>query len=65
MRMSEHVARMLLGCVESLAARPEEYVRSPGRDFARNRKLGLARLLALLVCWARETMSAELRVTVN
>ena len=65
MRMSEHVARMLLGCVESLAARPGERARSPGRDFARNRKLGLARLLALLVCWARETMSAELRVTVN
>lgn len=61
MRMSERVARTLLGCIESLAARPEECARSPGRDFVRNRRLGLARLLLLLVCWAQETAGAELR----
>lgn len=60
MRMSERVARLLLGCIESLAARPEECARSPGRDFSRNRKLGLARLLLLLVCWGRGGACAEL-----
>jgi hypothetical protein len=51
--------------VESLAARPEECARSPGRDFVRNRRLGLARLLLLLVCWGRDCAYAELCVTVN
>lgn len=60
MRMSEQVARTLIGCIESLAARPEECARSPGRDFVRNRKLGLARLLLLLVCWGRDSAYAEL-----
>lgn len=60
MRFSEEVARLLLRCVESLARRPEECARSPGRDFVRNRKLGLARLLLLLVCWGRDCMYAEL-----
>jgi len=60
MRVSERVARLLLGCIESLAARPEECARSPGRDFVRNRRLGLARLLLLLVCWGRDSACAEL-----
>lgn len=60
MRVSERVARLLLGCVASLAARPEECARSPGVDFVRNRKLGLARLLLLLVTWGRGAMRAEL-----
>ena len=60
MRMSEEVAWVLLRCIESLAARPEECARSPGRDFVRNRKLGLARLLLLLVCWGRDSAWAEL-----
>jgi len=59
MGMSERVARMLLGCVEALAARPEECARSPGRDISRRRKLGLARLLLLLVCWGRDSARAE------
>ena len=60
MRMSERVARALLRCIESLAARPEECARSPGRDFTRRRKLGLARLLLLLVTWGRDCAWAEL-----
>ena len=58
--MPEDVARALLRCVERLAARPEECARSPGRDFVRNRRLGLARLLLLLVCWGRDSAYAEL-----
>ena len=58
--MPEDVARTLLRCVESPAARPEECARSPGRDFVRNRRLGLARLLLLLVCWGRDSAYAEL-----
>ena len=58
--MPEDVARTLLRCVERLAARPEECARSPGRDFVRNRRLGLARLLLLLVCWGRDSAYAEL-----
>ena len=60
MGMSERVARLLLGCVEALAARPEDCARSPGTDFTRNRKLGLARLLLLLVCWGRDSAYGEL-----
>lgn len=59
-RVSEAVARLLLRAIESLAARPEECARSPGRDFVRNRKLGLARLLLLLVTWGQDTVASEL-----
>ena len=58
--VSEEVARTLLRCVESMAARPEECARSPGRDFTRSRKLGLERLLLLLVAWGRDCAYAEL-----
>lgn len=60
MRVSERVARLLLRCIGSLAARPEECARAPGRDFTRDRKLGLARLLLLLVTWGRDCSYAEL-----
>ena len=60
MEVSEAVARELLSCVDALAARPEECARSPGRDFARNRKLGLGRLLLLLCTWGRDCAYAEL-----
>ena len=60
MVVSEAVARTLLRCVESMAARPEECARSPGRDFTRVRKLGLAGLLLLLASWGRDCAYAEL-----
>lgn len=60
MTMSVATAQVLLRCVERMAERPEECARSPGRDLARERKLGPGRLLLLLVCWAQETMGAEL-----
>ena len=59
-KLPEAVARLLLRAIEVVAARPEECARSPGRDFTRDRKLGLARLLLLLVTWGQDTAACEL-----
>ena len=48
-RMSEEVADKLLQAIGRLAAMREACARDPARDFLRERKLGLARLLLLLV----------------
>ena len=59
-RMSEEVADKLLRAIGRLAAMREACARDPARDFLRERKLGLARLLLLLVTWGRDTVAAEL-----
>ena len=51
-RLGEAIARV--------AARPEECARSPGRDFTRERKLGLERLMCLLVTMGTDTLRMEL-----
>ena len=56
----ERVRAQLEASAERVASRPEDCARSPGRDFTRSRKLPLARLLLLLVTWARDTVGVEL-----
>lgn len=60
MRISELVASMLLDTIKKVAAKPEACARRPGKDFTRMRKIGLDRLLTLLVCWEQDTITAEL-----
>ena len=54
------VADVLDAAIEAVASRPEECARSPGRDFARNRKLGLGDLLRLIVTMGSDTLGMEL-----
>ena len=59
-RVSEGVAAKLVDAIRWLADRPRACARDPDRDFTRSRLLPLATLLALIVTWAQETVSAEL-----
>lgn len=54
------VADRLGAAIESVAARPEECARSPGRDFVRSRKLGLGDLLRLIVTMGSDSLGMEL-----
>lgn len=54
------VRAKLRAAVERVASRPEECARSPGRDFTRSRKLGLAGLLWTLVTMGTDTLGMEL-----
>ena len=53
------LARLRLA-VGAVASEPERCARSPGRDFTRNRKLGLARLLWTIVSMGTDTLGMEL-----
>lgn len=59
-RVSERVARALAEAVGRVAADREACARDPARDFLRERKLGLLRLLLLLVTWGQDTVGGEL-----
>ena len=54
MKNSMAVKAMLLALINEMAAEPEKYSVNPGRDFTRNRKLGLRNTLLLLL-----TMEAD------
>lgn len=60
MRISEEVALRLLEAIGEVAGRREECARDPARDFVRESKLSLRRLLLLLVTWGQDTVAAEL-----
>ncbi len=47
MKYSDSVKALLLAAIDELAADPEKYAKTPGRDFTRNRKLGFRKLLLL------------------
>ena len=59
-RLSERVAETLLAAAARVAADREACARDPARDFLRERKLGLLRLLLLLVTWGQDTVAGEL-----
>lgn len=46
--------------IDELATTPEQYVKRPGKDFTRNRKLGLASLSRLLLTMQGSSISNEL-----
>ena len=60
MKVSELVGSTLLDAIRKIAGKPEACAKRPGKDFTRTRKIGLDKLLTLLVCWGQETMTGEL-----
>ena len=59
-RVSERVAQALVEAIRGVAADREACARDPAHDFLRERKLGLTRLLLLLVTWGQDTVAGEL-----
>lgn len=60
MKYSNVVKAMLFTSIHELAANPEHYVRHPGKDFSRNRKLGFQRLLLMLLTMEGDCIKEEL-----
>lgn len=58
--VSGRVAQVLAEAIGRVAADREACARDPARDFLRERKLGLFRLLLLLVTWGQDTVGGEL-----
>ena len=58
--VSETVAALLFESIEEVAAARERCSKDPSRDFTRVRKLPLEMVLATLVCWAQDTVGADL-----
>lgn len=56
----EYIRNALETVVEELSAAPGAYVKRPGQDFTRNRKLGLARLSRLILAMEGNSISCEL-----
>lgn len=60
MKYSDVVKTMLLASINALAANPENYALHSGKDFSRNRKLGLKSLLLMLLTMEADCMKEEL-----
>ncbi|MDO4798845.1 MAG: transposase [Coriobacteriales bacterium] len=59
-QVCDEVRARLLAAVGDVAADPEACARSPGRDFTRNRKIGLFGLLWTIVTMGADTLRMEL-----
>ena len=44
-----HVKHCLLAAISQITARKDEFVKQPGKDFSRNRKISLDHLIFFLV----------------
>ena len=62
MKNSMAVKAMLLALINEMAAEPEKYSVNPGRDFTRNRKLGLRNTLLLLLTMEADSIKEELYI---
>lgn len=60
MKYSDSVKAILLAAIDELAADPEKYAHRPGKDFTRNRKLGLKQFLLLFLTMEGECIKEEL-----
>lgn len=60
MPYSDTVKARLLASIDELAADPERYAVDPGRDFSRNRKLGIKKLLHMLLTMEADSIKEEL-----
>lgn len=56
-----HVKNCLLAAISQITARKDEFVKHPGRDFSRNRKISLNRMILFLVGAEASTMQFELQ----
>ncbi|MGE1061315.1 IS4 family transposase [Megasphaera paucivorans] len=60
MNFSESVKQVLLRKIQEMAARPEAFVRNPGRDFTRTRKLDFATTIRCLIAMESGSLKKEL-----
>ena len=56
-----HIKNCLLAAISQITARKDEFVKHPGRDFSRNRKISLNRMIFFLVGAEASTMQFELQ----
>jgi|GEM_PF-2826270 len=56
-----HIKNCLLAAISQITARKDEFVKHPGRDFSRNRKISLNRMILFLVGAEASTMQFELQ----
>ena len=60
MKYSDAVKAMLFTSINTLIANPENYAVRPGKDFSRNRKLGVRDLILLLLTMEADCIKEEL-----
>lgn len=60
MKYSNAVKAILFASINTLAANPENYAVCPGKDFSRNRKLGVKTLIHLLLTMEADCIKEEL-----
>lgn len=60
MKTATDVKTALLASIHEIAANPEEYVLQPGKDFTRNRKIGMSDLLLSLLTMEADCMQEEI-----
>ena len=50
----------LLSLISKMGETPEQYVKNPGKDFTRNRKLTFETMLKMMICMGGNTLNEEL-----
>lgn len=60
MNLSESVKQVLLEKIQEMAAQPEAFVRNPGRDFTRTRKLDFETIIRCLIAMESGSLKKEL-----
>lgn len=60
MKYSDAVKAMLLASIDTLISNPENFAVCPGKDFSRNRKLGIRDLICLLLTMEADCIKEEL-----
>ncbi len=61
MSSAECYKNILSGVIDDICETPWLFARDPGRDFTRDRKLSLEKLLWLLICMGGQSIGSELR----
>ena len=54
------IKQSLLSLISEMAKEPEHYVKNPGKDFTRNRKLTFETMLKMMLCMGGNTLNEEL-----
>ena len=60
MKYSDSIKAILLASINTLVSNPENYAVCPGKDFSRNRKLGVKNLILLLLTMEADCIKEEL-----
>lgn len=54
------IKQSLLSLIAEMAEEPEDYVKNPGKDFTRNRKLTFETISKMMICMGGNTLNEEL-----